>query len=141
MGYEKVMKRQREKAQSEVCQSDRQTDALPQPLYGGSVVCELIQGASPQISKVMGICCQIPAQRAIIMGINQELTHCYKYVTLQGRGLCKNRGFKPKTHCHVSHRVQMQNAGGCALPKSHKQVRVLVCNIATEHSPAEARRL
>ncbi len=129
--------RERENAPSEVCQSDRQTQAFLQPLYRGSVDCELIHGAGPQTVKVMGMCYQITAQREIIMGINQYITHCYKYVAaLQGRGLCKNQsiGFRrPKTQCCVSHQVQMQNTGGCAIPKAHNQVRVVVCKIAAEH--------
>lgn len=72
------------------------------------------------------------------MGINQYLTHCYKNVeALQGRELCKNQsiGFRkwPKTECCISHQVQMQNTGGCAIPKSHNQVRVVVCKIVAEH--------
>lgn len=138
MGYEKVMKRERQKTPWKVWQSDQQTQAFPQPLYRVSVDCELIHGAGPQTVKVMGTGCQITAQREIIMGINQYLTHCCKYVAaLQGRGLCKNQstGFRerPKMQCCVSHRVQMQNTGGCAIPKSDNQVRVGVCKIAAEH--------
>lgn len=136
MGYKKVMKTERGKATSEVWRSDRQTRAFPRLLRGGSVDCELINGAGPQTVKVKGTGCQIPAQREILMGINQYLAHCYKYVAaLQGRWLCKDQsiGFikRPKRECCVtSYKCKTQWA---VLYQSHTIKWVGVCQIAAEH--------
>lgn len=47
----------------------------------------------------------------------------------------------PKTQCCISHQVQMQNTGGCAIPKAHNQVRVVVCKIVAEHCTKRRRRI
>lgn len=103
-GCEKVMKRQREKTHTSANLIDKH--ALPPPLCRGSVDCKLIRDGGPHTGKVMGMCDRITPNREIIMGINQHLTHCYKYeAAQQGRGLKK----RPQRQSGASHSVQMLN--------------------------------
>jgi len=92
------------------------------------------------------MCYQITAQGAIIAGINQYLTHGFKYVATaaEEEGLSESQerkafGKRPEMQCCTSRPVQNAKHGVlCYIAKTHNQARVAVCKIAAEHCTLEA---